>query len=257
MKKIILGILGMIMMSNLALGNDFSVKETKLQKGIISSKKEVKTIFIYNSEDLYEVSTRSGYLTTINLDKDEEIIYVGAGDTSRWGLETVETPFGYKVYIKPYFEDIKTNLIIETDRRQYNIILKSNSEVWNSIIEFRYPQQELKFKSKKEALEKAKIEKDEKETTFVNSDQLNFDYRMYKLSQKRNFAPETIFDDGNKTFFVMKKDITEMPALYVYENRELRLVNYRIKDNYYIVDRLSDKFIFKLGKKKVIIRKNK
>lgn len=47
----------------------------------------------------------------------------------------------------------------------------------------------------------------------------------------------------------------EAPALFVKEGKELMLVNYRVKNNYYIVDRLFDEAELRCGPKEVIVIK--
>lgn len=239
--------------SIISFSEDFTMEKSRIQSGLKQAKANIKTTFVYNKSDSYNIYGKLGYLTAINLNKDEEIIFIGAGDTSRWGLETVSTPNGSRVYIKPFYKDIKTNITIQTDKREYNLLINSSTNQWNSVVEFDYPQQKLEFKKNKERIKQEQAAKDRNELTTVNTESINFRYKIY--SRKLEIAPTQVFDDGNKTFFVMKDIMQEAPSLFLKDGKDLKLVNYRVKNNYYIVDRLGKEFILKLGKKSVKIKK--
>ena len=49
--------------------------------------------------------------------------------------------------------------------------------------------------------------------------------------------------------------VNEAPPLFVIEDNEPVLVNYRLKDGSYIVDRLFDEAELRIGKKRVRIRR--
>lgn len=51
---------------------------------------------------------------------------------------------------------------------------------------------------------------------------------------------------------------TEAPALFIKDGDDLNLVNYRVKGDYYVVDRLFDVAELRSGKdEKVIVKKDK
>ena len=45
----------------------------------------------------------------------------------------------------------------------------------------------------------------------------------------------------------------EAPALFVKDDEGVTLVNYRVKDNYYIVDRLFNQAEMRCGKKDIVV----
>jgi type IV secretion system protein VirB9 len=64
-----------------------------------------------------------------------------------------------------------------------------------------------------------------------------------------------VFDDGKKTFIQMPKELRvyEAPTLFILdEDSEPMLVNYRVKGDYYIVDRLFDQAELRVGPHKKI-----
>ena len=69
-------------------------------------------------------------------------------------------------------------------------------------------------------------------------------------------TPKEVFDDGIKTYLIMKKQMfsAEAPVFYVKDGKNLNLVNYRIKDNKIIIDRIFKEGVLKLGKKSIKIK---
>ena len=69
-----------------------------------------------------------------------------------------------------------------------------------------------------------------------------------------------VFDDGTKTYIQMSGHMSsgEAPALFVKSDEGLALVNYRVKGDYYIVDRLFQKAEMRNGLKETVVisRKN-
>ena len=83
----------MTVLSSMALGavelqyEDFSYQEPVIKTGLKEAKQNVKTTFVYNENDMYRVYARTGFLTTIYLNSDEEVIYLAGGDTARWAID--------------------------------------------------------------------------------------------------------------------------------------------------------------------------
>lgn len=260
MKKTLLGMLVVLSMSSLANNGieleyeDFSMQEPVIRTGAKAAKENIKTTFVYNESDMYRVFTRAGFLTEIRLNPDEEIIYLAGGDTSRWAIdEGVSGSIAGNrktVVIKPFYAGIKTNLIVNTNKRTYNIFLHSANEWYNPVVEFDYPR-EAKLAIKKKDM-------NEESTSFsLNLENLNNDYSWN--NPKYKWSPSQVFDDGQKTYIVMKPEMgtSEAPALFIRDEHtgETTLVRYRVRNNYYIVDRLLEQAILKLGKREVLIKR--
>jgi type IV secretion system protein VirB9 len=67
------------------------------------------------------------------------------------------------------------------------------------------------------------------------------------------WKPVRAFDDGSKVYieFPSRIDQGEAPPLFVVgPNGDNQLVNYRVRDNYYIVDRLFAAAELRLGEKR-------
>ena len=88
---------------------------------------------------------------------------------------------------------------------------------------------------------------------------LNFDYRL--SGDNPDWKPVRVFDDGRQVFIQMPSDIatTDMPPLFVLgEDGDAELVNYRVRNNYYVVDRLFSAAELRIGTKdQTIVRISK
>jgi len=80
----------------------------------------------------------------------------------------------------------------------------------------------------------------------------NFNYLILRQIHAATpaWCPLRAFDDGRKTYiqFPPKVAVTEAPPLFVMgRHGDAQLVNYRVKGDWYIVDRLFDKAELRLG----------
>lgn len=173
------------------------------------------------------------------------------GDNARWEItpSTVnDEGNGPHIFVKPYDSGLTTNLAIRTNKRTYIISLLSRNDKYTPMISFRYPEDEDKLWSDHLARQK-EIERNnqiESKGLKFNAEKLSFDY---KISGKATWKPQRVFNDGTKTYIQMpdKMRVTEAPVLLTVNDGEEALVNYRVKDDLYIVDQLFEKAILISG----------
>jgi len=207
----------------------------------------------------------------IELEAGEEILGIALGDTVRWDVMTIFS--GDKqnlvphLITKPKDYDISTNLVVSTTRRTYHIGLIAKDSEYVRQFKFYYPHELIQFAASKEKLEKEKEEKDRKNTLAqlpaVTASQLSFDYKIENESGV-SWCPVRAFDDGKHVYIQMPRIMRsgEAPVLMVRRTGTniVNLVNYRVKNNYYVVDRLFDEAVLLLGvgdrQEKVVITKN-
>jgi type IV secretion system protein TrbG len=209
-----------------------------------------KTVYHYRDDDIYEVTTSVDHVTDIQLQEGETLTTPPtSGDTVRWNLAVMKSGLGPNeithIIIKPLDEDIETNLIITTDRRIYQLQLKS-SDFHMPSVSWNYP------KNTRQEFEEALRKKESSEPT-ISPESLRFTYEID--GDDYSWRPIRVFDDGKKTFIQMPPDISvsESPALFLVEDSsEPMLTNYRVKGSYYIVDRLFTEAELRVGPKKVI-----
>lgn len=189
-------------------------------------------VFVFRPGNIYKIYCRIGYLTDIELQKGEKLSFVGGGDTAAWMLESSTVDNTPHLYIKP-IADSTTNIIINTDKHVYQLLVCA-SDWYNPMIKWSYGIEE-QIQSQRKAAEDERTVTD---TLHVSSaENLNFDYRIVG---KQRWKPIMVFDDGKKTYIKFKEMSRTLPMLFIKEaqRKQISLVNFQAKDNYYIVDRV-------------------
>ncbi|MGH7120673.1 MAG: P-type conjugative transfer protein TrbG, partial [Acetobacteraceae bacterium] len=139
-----------------------------------------------------------------------------------------------------------TNLIINTDRRTYLLELRSTEKTSMASVSWQYPEDQLI------ALRRQNSEAEAATPIAAGIDisQLNFRYAIE--GDNPPWRPLRAFDDGQKVYIEFPTGIRqgEMPPLFVIGPAGgSELVNYRVRGNYYIVDRLFAAAELRLGDK--------
>jgi type IV secretion system protein VirB9 len=84
----------------------------------------------------------------------------------------------------------------------------------------------------------------------VNPEDLYLDYEV-RGSNSLRWKPVRVWDDGVKTYIQFKtgstKKSVEAPVLVLFEHKKEVLVNYRVANDMYIVDRVFDKAALIVG----------
>lgn len=176
---------------------------------------------------------------------NEKVEYAETGDNVQWSvMEDINS-----IRIKPTDTNLKTDLLVKTNENTYYFIVSSYHNFYNPIINFLYPQKiENQIRRRKEQ---------EVPLSVINLEELN---NAYTVSREYNWTPVQIFDDGQKTYFIMNPHIQEMPVFLTRtEDRNYALVNFRIKQtnnglNIMVIDRIFKEGVLKLGKKQVVIK---
>jgi P-type conjugative transfer protein TrbG len=176
------------------------------------------------------------------------------GDAVRWiiapagaGQSDSVTPM---IVLKPKQAGLDTNLLVTTDRRAYYIRLISKPEEYLARVAFAYPDDEVRKWQVHLAQEeqRRKAERDAVQVSPVESlESLYFDYRIESVDP--HIRPVRVVDDGKKTFIQMTADAAhrEAPVLVVIGPDGPEMVNYRVKGDMYIVDRLFERGALLLG----------
>ena len=201
-------------------------------------------IYPWSEGALYQVYAAPGQITTIALEPGERLAGTGpiaAGDTARWIIGDTESGAGRDtrvlVLVKPTRPDIRTNLVISTDRRTYLIELNASEETWMPAISWAYPR----------APESPRVA-----PTVPRIPPAHARNHRYGLQgDSPPWRPISVFDDGRRVYVVFPRGIAqgEMPPLFVLgTDGELEIVNSRIHGNVLIVDRLFGAAELRLGR---------
>ena len=221
---------------------------------IVSGKQQginrTNAIYDYTDNSIYEIYARKNYLTTLCLQEGEKIQFFAGGDTERWAIEESQGGKGNRpvVFIKPSIEeeedDMLTNIIIVTDKHMYFLNIQLSEEKYNSLVEWRYPNE-------------AKIirEAQERNTTVIGTDDLTKLNYGYNWNRNSVLSPMQVFDNGEHTFIVLKDRTKEMPAIYVKGvDGQISLVTPKINGKYITIDRVTEEITLEIGKQKLKIR---
>ena len=210
-------------------------------------------VYPYSPGALYQAYTAPGEITDIALQEGEQLVGTGpvaAGDTVRWIIGDTESGAGatkrVHILVKPTRPDLVTNLVINTDRRTYLLELRSTEKTYMASVSWQYPEDQLI------ALRRQNSEAEAATPIAAGIDisQLNFRYAIE--GDAPPWRPLRAFDDGNKVYIEFPTGIRqgEMPPLFVIGPAGgSELVNYRVRGNYYIVDRLFAAAELRLGDK--------
>jgi type IV secretion system protein VirB9 len=104
--------------------------------------------------------------------------------------------------------------------------------------------------------EDPKRRRDERATGMVLPlERLNF---AYALRGQAAFRPQQVFDDGRFTYVRLPPSLQEMPALFVLgETGEGELVNYVVRGDVLVAQRVADRFVLRLGRAEVTISRQR
>ena len=208
-------------------------------------------VYPFSDGALYQLYAAPGEITDIALEAGEQLVGTGpvaAGDTVRWIIGDTESGSGatkrVHILVKPTRPDLITNLVINTDRRTYHLELRSAEKTYMASVSWAYPQDQLI------ALRRQNTAADEAApiASGVDIGALNFRYRIE--GDDPAWRPWRAFDDGRQVFIEFPAGIGqgEMPPLWVIgAEGGAELVNYRVRGNHMIVDRLFAAAELRLG----------
>jgi P-type conjugative transfer protein TrbG len=210
-------------------------------------------VYPYSAGALYQVYAAPGQVTDIALQPGEQLVGSGpvaAGDTVRWIIGDTESGTGDRrqvhILVKPTRPDLQTNVVINTDRRTYHVELRSTASTYMASVSWQYAQDQLialRWHNERAAATQPVA-------TGVDISKLNFRYRIE--GDAAPWKPRRAFDDGSKVYIEFPSGIGqgEMPPLFVIgPSGNSELVNYRARQNYYVVNRLFAAAELRLGDK--------
>jgi type IV secretion system protein VirB9 len=214
-------------------------------------------LFTYTPGGIYEVQAATFHETALELQPGETLTgkdLPTAGDTARWTIAATRTgspPNETTVLIvKPLEAELETNMTITTNRRLYTVVLKSSEHTYMPLVGWLYPQDAARELADQAAT--SKRADTQAEALTVAPEQLNFNCTI--TGSQVPWRPIRAYDDGSKTYLQMSPDMrnTEAPALFVMEGKTPMLVNFRVKQSLYIVDRLFDRAQLRIGPKTAV-----
>lgn len=200
-------------------------------------------VYPFTQGALYQVYTAVGQITDIALQPGETLVGSGpvaAGDTVRWIIGDTESGTGatkqIHILVKPTRTELMTNLVINTNMRTYHMELRSTEKTYMASVSWQYPQDQLI------ALRRQNTEAQAAQPVASGVDLSRVNFRYEVTGDRAPWRPLRAFDDGKQVFIEFPRGIGqgEMPPLFVVgpEGDTSELVNYRVRGNYMVIDRL-------------------
>ncbi|MBV8977362.1 MAG: P-type conjugative transfer protein TrbG [Alphaproteobacteria bacterium] len=204
-------------------------------------------VYPYSEGALYRLYAAPQEVSDIALQPGESLIAISAGDTTRWVVGDTSSGSGatkqVHILAKPFAANLRTNLVITTDRRSYHLQLESTDRTYMAAISWTYPQDGL-VSTRASGGPVHTIAADVVPTL----DNLHFDYAI--SGDNPPWKPVRAFDDGTHVYieFPRALDQGDAPPLFVKgSDGASDLVNYRVRGNYYVVDQLFATAELRLG----------
>lgn len=208
-----------------------------------NSANENAALYEYSRGESYEVYAAPGFISDVQLKPGEQITGITIGDAVSWSVETrLAADKTWHVYIKPLQLGVVTNMIINTDRHYYSLRLIADED-YSPVVSWIYPG---------EAREEYSPQGISMEVESVQD--INFDYRV---SGKYSWTPESVFDDGFKTYFVLPegKAARHTPVIFQKRGDVLLNMDYRIVNNTIILDKVcSEIYMVTSNTDRVVIK---
>ena len=155
---------------------------------------------------------------------------------------------GYHLYISPVQMGLETNLIIITDKHNYQLRLSTDKQFY-PIVRWNYPQEYYEVQDEKNIVMEVK-----------SVDQLDFNYSITQ-AESYPWTPETVFSDGFRTFIRMPQQQAEKyrPLLMVKKGGKWLLAQYAIKNDAIVVGEVFNEAMLMIGNadNRKIVRINK
>jgi type IV secretion system protein VirB9 len=221
----------------------------------------INAVQVYGWSDgaLYEIYASPGEVTDIVLEAGEALAGTGpvaAGDTVRWVIGNTESGSGQTkcvhILVKPTRPDLRTNLVINTDRRTYHLELRATPQAYMASVSWRYPQDALLAVRQSTAdAAAAEHRAAQADASAIDLDHLDFHYKI--KGPHPAWRPVQVFDDGRQTFIEFPANVAQndLPPLFVMaaDGKTAELVNYRVQGQHMVVDRLFRVAELRIGDK--------
>ena len=209
-----------------------------------NSASENAALYEYSRGESYDVYAAPGFISDVQLKPGEQITGITIGDAVSWSVETrLAADKTWHVYIKPLQLGVVTNMIINTDSHYYSLRLIADSD-YSPVVSWTYPG---------EAREEYSPQGISMEVESVQD--INFDYRV---SGKYSWTPESVFDDGFKTYLVLPEGKVARYTPVIFQKRGDVLLNmdYRIVNDTIILGRVCNEIYMVTSNTDRVVIKN-
>lgn len=199
----------------------------------------VRTI-MYQPDEVFRFLGHYGFQSQIEFGEGESISTISMGDSTGWLLN----PMGNRLFLKPIDRDATTNMTILTTERTYLFELHASEATAIDdpemifIMRFIYPGEDAA--SIYNVGDAPPVKDFEKHPERYN--------HQYSISGVERIAPVRIFDDGEFTYFEFRDKNADIPAFFTVDREgNEAIINYRMRDDILVVERVSERFTLRHG----------
>lgn len=207
--------------------------------------------YVYNPNDVYRYVGYYLNQSYIEFEEGEVIQTISMGDPTPW----LTNILGNKLFLKPTGSYPQTTMTIFTNKRSYYFELDAMEPSGvdeNDIlffVKFVYPTSNdkniVKFNVKKQRDDYPDL---------TDLSKYNFNY---EFAGSPAIAPIKVFDDGVFTYMEFKTDNAEIPAIFaVNEQGYETLVNFRIVEEYVVIEQVAGQLTLRSGGDVVCVYNN-
>jgi type IV secretion system protein VirB9 len=216
----------------------------------IGKEKRFKS-YVYNPNDVYRYVGFYLNQSYIEFEKDETIQTIALGDSVPW----LTTVVGNKLFLKPIDNYPQTTMTVFTNKRIYYFELDaqyaddSKPDEVLFYVKFVYPTSSDKNIVKFNVREQRSDYPDLQDLSRYNFN--------YEFAGSPKIAPIKVFDDGVFTYMEFRTDNSEIPAIFsVNETGYEALVNFRVVDEYVVIEEVDAQFTLRSGTDIVCVYNN-
>ncbi len=192
----------------------------------------------FSPNEVYKFLGHYGYQSSIEFAADETIQTVSIGDSIAWLVD----PSKDRLFIKPIEQDAMTNMTVITDKHTYHFELHAretesiDDRDMIFVMRFVYPEDDMASMG---------YGMDTVPDFMSEPERFNFNYTIQGPDL---ISPLRIFDDGEFTYFEFRDKNADIPAVfYVDAQGNEELINFRMRDNYLVVERVASVFTLRRG----------
>lgn len=216
----------------------------------VAAPKENRIVkYTYSPDLIFRILTLPDQHTHIELGEDEGLKETpAAGDSIQWRISGGPR----NIYVKPVREDIMTSLTLVTNKRTYQFQLIAGKKTSSSIyqkVSFDYPDREAEIKLRVEsdvALVKAEQGRLQQQVIVPSLDPASLNFN-FDIAGDAPFRPISVYHDGVFTYLRLPS-VQDFPAIFLdSESGPPSLINYKVKDNMIIVERIAPRLLLKKG----------
>jgi type IV secretion system protein TrbG len=204
-------------------------------------------------------------VTDIQLETGETVTHINVGDATRWSVESAVSGSASEqtqhLMVKPRDIGLSTSLVVTTDRRTYHLLLVSDDAQFMHWVTFIYndrspvetPPVVAQATPPPAAADDPPPAPPAHTARPTAKKQVHFTAPKddaddsYTVNGRAEWKPVTVYSKDGKTFLQMPQSVRHKEAPVLFElkrsgwfHHEKVLVNYRVHDRWYVVDRVLD-----------------